>query len=108
MAGKKKNIMNSIKRAISPLRPRVAADEDVFASLTICGGRALTRFVMDKLTGPSKELFALSFAMQMKVDIFRKGTQKAKLFFGKHALVVDLTDCLSWLGMTESTVLSGF
>ena len=45
----------------------------------------LTRFVLDRLEGPSKELFAMSFAAQMSVD--------------KHAVVFDLADALPWLGI---------
>ena len=83
MAGKK-NVMATIKRAISPLRPRRPADEAAGPSAT-AEHTPLTKFVMDKLTGPSKELFALSFAVQMTVD--------------KHALVFDLADCLPWIGI---------
>ena len=83
MAGKK-NVMATIKRAMSPLRPRHAADESVASSVT-ADHTPLTRFVMNKLTGPSRELFALSFAVQMKVD--------------KNALVFDLADCLPWIGI---------
>ena len=77
MAGKK-NIMTKIKRAISPLKPRHNADDSGPSSSA--EHTPLIRFVMDRLTGPSKELFASSFAMQMKVD--------------KHALIFDLADRL--------------
>ena len=82
MAGKK-NIMTKTKRAISPLKPRREADDSGPSS--IAEHTPLTRFVMDRLTGPSKELFSLSFAVQMKVD--------------KNALVFDLADCLPWIGI---------
>ncbi len=47
--------------------------------------QSLTKFVLDKLDGPSKQLFAVSFAAQMSVD--------------KHALVFDIADALTWLGI---------
>ena len=76
-------MMTKIKRAISPLKPRHEADDSGPSS--VAEHTPLTRFVMNKLTGPSKELFALSFAVQMRVD--------------KHALVFDLADCLPWIGI---------
>ena len=80
--GGKKNIMTAIKRAVSPVKPRGTADENGVSF--VMEHTPFTRFVMDRLSGPSKELFALSFAVQMKVD--------------KHALVIDLNDALPWLG----------
>ena len=77
------SMMNAIKRAVSPLRPSRTTATDAGSSSTEVA--SLTEFVLNRLQGPSKELFALSFAAQMSVD--------------KHALVFDLADALPWLGI---------
>ena len=81
MASKK--IMTAIKRAVSPVRPQKSADYANGNGSIMMEHTPFTKFVINRLTG--KELFAVSFAVQMKVD--------------KHALVIDLADCLSWLGI---------
>ena len=81
MAGKK-NIMNAIKRAVSPSKSRATSTA---TASNVTQDTPLTRFVLDRLEGPSKELFAMSFAAQMSID--------------KHALVFDLSDALPWLGI---------
>ena len=58
MAGKK-NIMDAIKRAVSPSKPRATLTATPSSD---AADTPLTRFVLDRLEGPSKELFAMSFA----------------------------------------------
>ncbi len=78
------SVMNAIKRAVSPLRPSLTTATDAGPSSPPALS-SLTDFVLNRLQGPSKQLFALSFAAQMSVD--------------KHALVFDLADALPWLGI---------
>lgn len=77
-------MMNAIKRAVSPLRPCRTSTEGAGPS-SAPQVVSLTDFVLNRLQGPSKELFALSFAAQMSVD--------------KDAQVFDLADALPWLGI---------
>ena len=71
------------------MKPRETADENVVS--VMMDHTPFTSFVMDWLTGPSRELFALSFAVQMKVD--------------KHALVKNLNDALPWLGIGVGLIM---
>jgi hypothetical protein len=76
--------MNAIKRAVAPLqRSRTSVTDAGPSSAT--EHSLLTEFVLNRLQGPSKELFAISFAAQMSVD--------------KNALVYNLADALPWLGI---------
>lgn len=68
-----------------PLMPRPTAKESFEASKPT-EHTPFTRFIVDRLNGPSKDEFALLFAAQMKFD--------------KDALVFDLADTLPWLGIT--------
>ena len=84
-----KRIVRAVRSAVSPARAR----PDVLASLNVIPeekSTPLTRFVLARLGGPSKDLFALSFAAQMSMD--------------KHALVINLADALPWLGIERIDV----
>lgn len=54
MTGVKK-MMTAMKRAVSPMKPRKFADENSVS--VMMEHTPLTRFVMDRLTGASQELF---------------------------------------------------
>ena len=58
----KKNILNAIKGAVSLSKPRAAAA--ITVPYLVTEDTPLTRFVLDRLEGPLKELFVMSFAAQ--------------------------------------------
>ena len=80
----KKVIMNAIKRAVSPAKLRAASTDSLISAAE---NASLTAVDLDRLEGPSKQLFAMSFAAQMSID--------------KHALVFDLANALPWLGINR-------
>ena len=77
-------MMNAVKRAVSPLRPcrTSATDAGPSSALEVA---FLTKFVLNRLQGPSKELFALSFAAHMFEDLLmladtRQGKEARKMY----------------------------
>lgn len=73
------------QRPVSPPLPQQTARKDGGVSKPT-DHTPFTRFIVDRLNGPSKDSFALLFAPQMKFD--------------KDAQVFDLADTLPWLGIT--------
>ena len=74
--------MNAIRRAVSPAMLRAASTDSLISAAE---NAPLTAFVLDRLEGPSKQLFAKSFEAQMSID--------------RRALVFALADALPWLSM---------
>ena len=82
MAGKK-NIMNAIKRAVSPKPQRCFPSNSVQSSIVV-SSTPLTEFICSRLRGDNLQLFALMFAEAIKND--------------RHAKVILFENVYSFLG----------